>query len=49
MNNDNLVCEAVGCRSMADTEVHINVDKGIIPLFLCSKCRSKFHLDEEDP
>lgn len=45
--NNNIVCEAVGCYSKADIEVHIKVgSKGTIPVFLCVECRSKFHLDE---
>jgi hypothetical protein len=40
-------CEAVGCYSQASTTVHLkDGTKGIIPLFLCKKCRSELHLDE---
>jgi hypothetical protein len=46
-NPNNTSCEAVGCYSKADGMVHIKVGtKGVIPLFLCIGCRSKFHLDE---
>ena len=44
-----VICEAIGCHSEADIEVHINIAKGIIPLFLCSNCKSKFHLDKGMP
>jgi hypothetical protein len=46
-NPHNIMCEAIDCYSKADTEVHLKVGtKGIIPLFLCTKCRSKLALDE---
>jgi hypothetical protein len=46
-NPNNTTCEAVGCNSKADIHIHLKVGtKGIFPLFLCTKCRSKLRLDE---
>jgi hypothetical protein len=46
-NPHNIMCEAVGCYSQADTKIHLKVgSKGIIPLFLCTTCKSKLHLSE---
>jgi hypothetical protein len=38
-----VVCEALGCQSKANVEVHLKVGaKRILPLFLCDNCKRKF-------
>jgi hypothetical protein len=45
-NPHNIMCEAVGCYSQADTKVHVKVgSKGLIPVFLCTMCKSKLRLE----
>jgi hypothetical protein len=45
-NRHSVICEALECYSKADTKVHLKVGtKGIIPLFLCTNCKSKLCLE----
>jgi hypothetical protein len=38
-----VVCEALGCQSKANVEVHLKVGaKRILPLFFCDNCKRKF-------
>jgi hypothetical protein len=38
-----VVCEAHGCQSKANVEVHLKVGaKRILSLFLCDNCKRKF-------
>ena len=44
-----VVCEALGCQSKANVEVHLKVGaKRILPLFLCDNCKRKFFTSHND-
>jgi hypothetical protein len=43
-NNNNFICEAVGCYLKATTKVGVKVGpERTIFLFLCDNCKPKFH------
>ena len=47
MTDNTILCEAIGCNLVADTEVRLNAGtKGIVSLYLCANCRSKLRFDE---
>jgi hypothetical protein len=49
VNNDNTVCEALGCYSKAINKIAAKVgSKGTIFLFLCDNCKTKFSPLYED-
>ena len=44
VNNNNTVCEALGCYSKATNKIPVEVgSKGTIILFLCDNCKPKFY------
>lgn len=42
-NNNNLICEAVGCSAKATSKVMARLgSEGAISLFLCENCKPRF-------
>jgi hypothetical protein len=44
--NNHIVCEAVGCYSIATNKISVKVgSRGTIFLFVCNECKPKFCVD----
>ncbi|HSF51544.1 MAG TPA: hypothetical protein VLA74_12345 [Nitrososphaeraceae archaeon] len=41
-NNEDKICNALGCYQLANTEITLTVGAKLLTIFVCEICKSKF-------